>query len=109
MSTTGAFEQDVFAFQWLLLKVFVQLHHVFKDRVWRSGLQIFLAYQENAICFTLCQHIHDILVLQVGIFAQFTHRTKDLRIALEGIDSRLHGGWIGIVRIHNQLVVSGLH
>ena len=52
--------------------------YVLEDRIRsRSGFVLF-AYQQNNVGFALEQHIHDVLVLEMGVFAEFTHRTEDI-------------------------------
>ena len=74
----------------------------------RRGLAVLLAHEQHAVGLALQEHVDDILMFQVAVLAQFTHRSQDITIPLEGIDGCLHRGGICIVGIHHHGITFGL-
>ena len=105
----GAFEENVTVEERVLLEIGTEVVHCGEDRVWGGGGAVFVTNQEDPIRLALRQHIDDVLVLQMRIVAQLTHRPKDIRIARKGTNRRLHRRRVGIVCVHNEVVVRRVH
>ena len=54
--------------------------YVLEDRIRsRSGFVLF-AYQQHNVGIALEKHIHDVLVLEMVVFAEFTHCAEDISL-----------------------------
>ena len=109
MVGVGAFEENVAVAERVLPEIGAEVVHCGEDRIWGGGGAVFVADQEDPIRLALRQHIDDVLMLQMRIVAQFAHSPQDVGVAREGIDSRLHGCGVGIVSVHNEVVVRRVH
>ena len=109
MVGVGAFEEDAAVAQGVGLEIGTEVVHCGEDRVRGGGGAVFVTDQEDHVRLALRQHIDDVLVLQMAVIAQLTHSPKDIGVAREGIDSRLHRGGVGIVSVHNEVVVRRVH